>query len=414
MKDNKVLDFGFLLKSLFKNWIIGLITLIIVALSYYIYSSNLKKVYVYEANIAGLDSYQAQVLNRINNKLNNLQNIDYFSFQANNTSAFINMDLENRILMNEYTLERDKYNQTKKMNSRDQLFFLTENFIYSQIINLSRDKSFFKNTIEKYKKENKDKLVLISNIIKSKTLFVPSDEAQVLKVDRNIDKIKVVFKHNSEFDILEDFANFFIQNLNQVILENLINSFNVILFSIEEKINAEILNTNKLNDNIIKSYKSLLSNKILLLKKNIKIAKDMNLAKPIDGFNIDTKFVSFEKYVENINTFLLGYEILEAELEFFESINEFKDISSELKANNSYLIELENFNEVNEFKSFLNSINFSLNEIDNAFKIVNFNPGNAEQTISQIDIKIIRTISIVAFLSIYIFVSLLITILRKN
>ena len=414
MKDNKFLDFGFLLKSLFKNWIIGLITLIIVALSYYIYSSNLKKVYVYEANIAGLDSYQAQVLNRINNKLNNLQNIDYFSFQANNTSAFINMDLENRILMNEYTLERDKYNQTKKMNSRDQLFFLTENFIYSQIINLSRDKSFFKNTIEKYKKENKDKLVLISNIIKSKTLFVPSDEAQVLKVDRNIDKIKVVFKHNSEFDILEDFANFFIQNLNQVILENLINSFNVILFSIEEKINAEILNTNKLNDNIIKSYKSLLSNKILLLKKNIKIAKDMNLAKPIDGFNIDTKFVSFEKYVENINTFLLGYEILEAELEFFESINEFKDISSELKANNSYLIELENFNEVNEFKSFLNSINFSLNEIDNAFKIVNFNPGNAEQTISQIDIKIIRTISIVAFLSIYIFVSLLITILRKN
>ena len=52
----------------------------------------------------------------------------------------------------------------------------------------------------------------------------------------------------------------------------------------------------------------------------------MNLAKPIYGFNIDTKFNSLEKYVQNINTFLLGYEILEAELEFFESISEFEDI----------------------------------------------------------------------------------------
>ena len=142
------------------------------------------------------------------------------------------------------------------------------------------------------------------------------------------------------------------QNLNQVILENLINTFNIILFSIEEKINAEIIKTDKLNDNIIKSYKNLLSNKKTPSEKNIKIAKDMNLAKPIDGFNIDTKFVSFEKYIENINTFLLGYEILEAELEFFESINEFQDISPELKANNSYLAELKNFNDVNEFRSF--------------------------------------------------------------
>ena len=114
----------------------------------------------------------------------------------------------------------------------------------------------------------------------------------------------------------------------------------------------------------------------------------MNLAKPIDGFNIETKFVSFEKYVQNINTFLLGYEILEAELEFFESINDFEDIIPELKVNNSYLSELKNFNEVSEFRSFLNSINFSLNKIDKPFKIINFNPNNAEQTISQL-IKIL-------------------------
>ena len=140
----------------------------------------------------------------------------------------------------------------------------------------------------------------------------------------------------------------------------------------------------------------------------------MNLAKPIDGFNIETKFVSFEKYVQNINTFLLGYEILEAELEFFESINDFEDIIPELKVNNSYLSELKNFNEVSEFRSFLNSINFSLNNIDKPFKIINFNPNNAEQTISEIDKNIIRIISIVAFLVFYIFISLLVTILRKN
>ena len=103
-----------------------------------------------------------------------------------------------------------------------------------------------------------------------------------------------------------------------------------------------------------------------------------------------------------------------AELEFFESINEFQDISPELKANNSYLAELLNFNDVNEFRSFLNSINFSPNKIDKPFKIINFNPSNVEQYISQIDINIIRVISVVAFLVIYIFISLLITILRKN
>ena len=53
-----------------------------------------------------------------------------------------------------------------------------------------------------------------------------SDAAQVLNVARNIDKIKVAFKHNSEFKILENFANFFMQNLNKVILENLINNSN--------------------------------------------------------------------------------------------------------------------------------------------------------------------------------------------
>ncbi len=414
MKDNAVIDFSFVLKSLLKNWIIGLITFIFVAFSYYIFSNNPKKDYIYEANIVGLDSYQILVLDNLSNKLNNLQNFDYVSFQASNTSAYLNMDMEDRILMNEFIFERDKHNQEKKIKSVDQLYFLTENFIYSQINKLSRDKSFFNNTIEKYTKENKDKLVLISNIIQPESSIIASDAAQVLKSERNVDKIKVAFKHNSEHEILENFANFFMQNLNQVILENLFNAFNVILISIEEKINAEIIKTNKLNDNIIRSYKSLLSNKKLLLKKNIKIAKDMNLAKPIDGFNIDTKFVSFEKYIENINTFLLGYEILEAELEFFESINEFQDISPELKANNSYLAELVNFNDVNEFRSFLNSINFSPNKIDKPFKIINFNPSNVEQYISQIDINIIRVISVVAFLVIYIFVSLLITILRKN
>ena len=93
----------------------------------------------------------------------------------------------------------------KKDKSVDQLHFLTENYIYSQIIKLSRDKFFFNNTIEKYKKENKDKLVLISNIINPESLIVASDAAQVLKFARNIDKIKVAFKHNSEFKILENF-----------------------------------------------------------------------------------------------------------------------------------------------------------------------------------------------------------------
>ena len=55
--------------------------------------------------------------------------------------------------MNEYIFERDKYNQEKQIKSRDQLEFVTENYIYSQIIKLSRDKSFFNNTIEKYKKK---------------------------------------------------------------------------------------------------------------------------------------------------------------------------------------------------------------------------------------------------------------------
>ena len=101
-------------------------------------------------------------------------------------------------------------------------------------------------------------------------------------------------------------------------------------------------------------------------------------------------------------------------LAFFESINDFEDIIPELKVNNSYLSELKNFNEVSEFRSFLNSINFSLNNIDKPFKIINFNPNNAEQTISEIDKNIIRIISIVAFLVFYIFISLLVTILRKN
>ena len=414
MKDDEVIDFGFVLKSLLKNWIIGLVIFIIVAVFYYIFSNNPKKNYIYEANIVGLDSYQIIILNSINNKLNNLQNFEYVSLQASNTSAYLNMDMQDRISMNEYIFERNKHNQEKKNESDDQIHFLTENYIYSQIIKLSRDKFFFNNTIEKYKKENKDKLVLISNIINPESLIVPSDAAQVLNVDRNIDKIKVTFKHNSEFEILENFANFFMQNLNQVILENLINTFNIILFSIEDQINAQIINTNKLNDNIIRSYKNLLSNKKLLLKKNIKIARDMNLAKPINGFNIDTKFNSLEKYVQNINTFLLGYEILEAELEFFESISEFEDISPELKANNSYLAELKNFNQVHEFRSFLNTINFSLDVTNKPFNIVNYNPSNAEKTVSSIDINIIRVISVVAFLVIYIFVSLLITILRKN
>ncbi len=412
MKNNEVLDFGFVLKSLLKNWILGLILFLILVFSYYTFTINLKKDFIYKANIVGLDSYQILVLDNLSNNLNNLQNFDYVSFHASNTSSYLNMDLEDRILMNEFILERDINNQQKKIKSVDQLYFVKENYIYSQIVKLTRDKSFFYKTIEKYKKENIDKLELISNITRPKTFIEISDASP--EVVNNLIKIKVEFKHNSEFEILEDFVNFFMQNLNQVILENFINTFNIILFSIEEKINAEIIKTNKLNEDIVKSYKNLLSNKILLLKKNIKIAKDMNLAKPIVGFNIDTKFVSFEKYVQNINTFLLGYEILEAELEFFQSITDFEDIIPELKANNSYLIELKNFNDVNEFRSFLNNINFSLNKIDDLFKIVNFNPNNSEKTTSQMDINVTRIIFIVVFLSIYIFISLLITILRKK
>ena len=99
MKDNEVIDFGFVLKSLLKNWIIGLITFIIAAFSYYTFTKDLKKNYIYEANIAGLDSYQIIILNSINNKLNNLQNFDYVSLQASNTSAYLNMDMEDRISM---------------------------------------------------------------------------------------------------------------------------------------------------------------------------------------------------------------------------------------------------------------------------------------------------------------------------
>ena len=93
MKENEVIDFGFVLKSLYKNWIIGLIIFIIVAFSYYIFTKDLKKNYIYEANIAGLDSYQILVLDRLSNKLNNLQNFDYVSFYASNTSALLNMDI---------------------------------------------------------------------------------------------------------------------------------------------------------------------------------------------------------------------------------------------------------------------------------------------------------------------------------
>ena len=79
----------------------------------YIYKRS-KKDYIYEANIAGLDSYQIIILDSINNKLNNLQNFDYVSLQASNTSAYLNMDMEDRISMNEYIFERDKHNQEKK------------------------------------------------------------------------------------------------------------------------------------------------------------------------------------------------------------------------------------------------------------------------------------------------------------
>ena len=43
MKDNEVIDFGFVLKSLLKNWIIGLVIFIIVIFSYYTFTVNLKK-----------------------------------------------------------------------------------------------------------------------------------------------------------------------------------------------------------------------------------------------------------------------------------------------------------------------------------------------------------------------------------
>ena len=222
MKDNEVIDFGFVLKSLLKNWIIGLVIFIIVFILYYTFTVNLKKDYIYKANIVGLDSYQILVLDKISNKLNNLQNFDYVSFYASNTSALLNMDMDDRILMNDYIFERDKYNQEKQIKSRDQLEFVTENYIYSQIIKLSRDKSFFKNTIEKYKKENMDKLLLINNIISPQSFIVISDASS--EFVSNLITIKVQFEHNSEFEILEDFVNFFMQNLNQVILENLINS----------------------------------------------------------------------------------------------------------------------------------------------------------------------------------------------
>ena len=88
MKDNEVIDFGFVLKSLLKNWIIGLVLFIIVFILYYTFTVNLKKDYIYKANIVGLDSYQILVLDKISNKLNNLQNFDYVSFYASNTSAF--------------------------------------------------------------------------------------------------------------------------------------------------------------------------------------------------------------------------------------------------------------------------------------------------------------------------------------
>ena len=61
MKDNEVIDFGFVLKSLLKNWIIGLVIFIIVIFSYYTFTVNLKKDYIYKANIVGLDSYQILV-----------------------------------------------------------------------------------------------------------------------------------------------------------------------------------------------------------------------------------------------------------------------------------------------------------------------------------------------------------------
>ena len=47
MKDNEVIDFGFVLKSLLKNWIIGLVIFIIVAhFLLYIYSKSKKRLYL--------------------------------------------------------------------------------------------------------------------------------------------------------------------------------------------------------------------------------------------------------------------------------------------------------------------------------------------------------------------------------
>ena len=42
MKENEVIDFGFVLKSLLKNWIIGLVIFIIVFILYYIFTKDLK------------------------------------------------------------------------------------------------------------------------------------------------------------------------------------------------------------------------------------------------------------------------------------------------------------------------------------------------------------------------------------
>ena len=68
-KEHEIFDLRFLIKSLIKNWIVGLIIFLLSIAFYFLIVTNQKVTFTLVANIDGLSFYQKVVLREINNKI---------------------------------------------------------------------------------------------------------------------------------------------------------------------------------------------------------------------------------------------------------------------------------------------------------------------------------------------------------
>tara|TARA_Y100000590_G_C15746223_1_gene1022184 strand:- start:4878 stop:6152 length:1275 start_codon:yes stop_codon:yes gene_type:complete len=416
--NNDIIDVNFVIKSILNNWIIGLIIFIITISAYVYIERNDAKKFVYTRIIDGMSLYQKMILTEVNNKIKELQAYDRDTFLTKQISSFSHLNTNQRNSINQFFLQRKSLTQqSKDEEDKKNILIFDEKYISFELVSLINSKKFFIKVIDEYKELNPDKLQLIDQIY-NPNAFLTIDDWILKSLQEYTDKlikIEVKFTHPTQHDILKDFSDYFLSRLNQELINKIISYIDLTIFTFEQNIQSEIEITKDLNKSITKNYKDYLDNKTTLLNKNIQIARKMNLEKPLTINDVNITFENFEQYFQNMHSFLLGYEILESELNLANEMKGLNMLIPDLVINNNYIDALNNVTLVRELKDYLKKTNISkFNSDKKTFKIVNSDSFNSSRTIFQKDINVIRIVAFFIFIFLYIFISLIISISRKK